>query len=107
MTKEQRRARDKALKERLKGIWAHISSRIVEGPVNGIDPVFDRGIETGQYRDVVPAAVIAEVIRVDLEGMPEQRTPLAARRARTKGLTYRRYPLGRTRREWREIERML
>ena len=63
-----------------KGRMVHVSTEIVILPAGEGDPRF--------YRDLVPLAT------------PDGKAIL---RGRTVGKTYRRFPVGRKRREWREI----
>ena len=64
----------------LKGRMVHVSAEVVILPAGEGDPRF--------YRDLVPFT---------------SRTGEPMLRGRTVGKTYRRFPVGRKRREWREI----
>ena len=82
----------------------HVSTQIAFLPPAGEDPQADRALETGQYRDATRCAIIAgKLVPLNRE-KPAKDVP-EVRVCRTKGVTYRRYPAGRDRKEWRQLHR--
>ena len=78
----------------------------VIGPAAGEDSQFDDAVLRGDIvvmsKGTLGRALLAPPHGPKSEGKP----PKTIRFCRTKGVTYRRYPAGRTRQGWREIERM-
>ena len=72
--------------------FRHVSSEPVIGPAAGEDPHFDDAVLRGDLKVI---------------GAGTTKAGVGFRYCVTKGKTFRRYPPGRTRQEWREIERAL
>lgn len=99
----KRRAKWSALiAQKLLGTYAHISSRALTLPAAGVDAKLDWAIVDEKIRDVTE---VKQPISRNKFGQPTAFNYV--RVGREKGTTYRRYPQGRDRREWRAIERAL
>ena len=72
--------------------FRHVSAEPVIGPAAGEDSHFDDAILRGQLKVIAAGTTIAGV---------------GIRYCVTKGKTFRRYPEGRRRQAWRDIERRL
>ena len=96
----------KAVRLHLRGRMAHKATEPVIGPSVGVDPQFDEAVQrgdivvTGRVTLPLPRLAWPHGPKVIAEGKP----PVTYRLCRTKGVTFRKYPAGRDRREWREIE---
>ena len=98
------RAVNKAIKLHLRGRLVHKASEPVALPLPGVNTEADRAVLSGHFRDV---KLIHPPVSLPWPHGPRNPKPRGTqlRLGRTKGVTYRRYPEGRDRKEWRHVER--
>lgn len=102
--RKRRATVNRAVRVYLRGRMAHVSTQPVVLPLLGVDAAIDEQILQGKLRDV--KLVTPQGALLPPFGPKAARPPAPQFRVgRTKGVTYRKYPAGRERREWRRMHR--